>query len=509
MWIDASAGVAGDMLLAALHDAGAGLEAIRAAVEAVVPGSVGIEMRAVTRAGLRAVKADVRPLTDDPPHRTWRSIRELLATADLRPGVRERALAVFERLAAAEATVHGVAAEDVHFHEVGALDSIADVVGVCAALDDLNVGTVSAGEIALGSGRVRTAHGELPVPAPAVAELARGWRVRAGGPGELATPTGLAVIRALADTCEDLPTMTLEATGVGAGGRDTPNRPNVVRAFLSAPRELAPPPAAGAGGGPGAARAPGPSPAGAAAGASGATGPSPAGGAPVAGRAVGPSPAGGAPVAGRSVGPSPAGGAGGVTPAEGLAEAVLLEANVDDLDPRLWPGVLHGLLADGASDAWLVPILMKKGRPAHTLSVLCEPAAVATLRARIFRDTSTLGVRESARGKTALPRTFVNVALGGGTVAIKIGHLNGAIVQVMPEFADVAALAARQDRPERAVLQEALAAAATAGLAIGATLPAPAEAEAPLPQPAADRLTTTPPPPARGPSPQSGGPTAE
>ncbi|XVU29414.1 nickel pincer cofactor biosynthesis protein LarC [Actinoplanes sp. CA-054009] len=397
-WIDASAGVAGDMLLGALHDAGAGLEAIRAAVEAVIPGSVEIGVRGVSRAGLRALKADVRPLVSNPPHRTWQGIREMLLAAELRPGVRERALTVFERLARAEAAVHGVPAEEVHFHEVGALDSIADVVGVCAALDDLGVGAVSAGEVAVGSGRVRTAHGELPVPAPAVAELARGWRIRAGGPGELATPTGLAVIRALADRCEDLPPMNLEAVGVGAGGRDTPDRPNVVRVFVGRPQPA------------------------------------------------------------------------GVRGTE-RTDAILLEANIDDLDPRLWPGVIDGLMAAGASDAWLAPILMKKGRPAHTLSVLGEPGAAAALRARIFRDTSTLGVRESPRVKTALPRLFVPVDVGGVAIPIKVGHLDGVIVQVMPEFADVAALAERQGRPERAVLQEAFAAAAARDLVVGAPLP--------------------------------------
>jgi uncharacterized protein (DUF111 family) len=245
--------------------------------------------------------------------------------------------------------------------------------------------------VALGSGRVRTAHGELPVPAPAVAELARGWRVRAGGTGELATPTGMAVIRALATACEDLPPMTVDRIGVGAGGRDVPGRPNVVRVLI-----------------------------------------------------------------GHSAEPASSG-------------AVLLEANVDDLDPRLWPGVLAGLLEDGASDAWLVPIVMKKGRPAHTLTVLCEAGLVPALRARIFRDTSTLGVRASDRRKTALSRYFVEVALTGGTVAVKVGHADGLIVQVMPEFEEVAALARRAGRPERLVLQEAISAAASAGLVVGLT----------------------------------------
>jgi hypothetical protein len=150
--------------------------------------------------------------------------------------------------------------------------------------------------------------------------------------------------------------------------------------------------------------------------------------------------------------------------------AVLLEANVDDLDPRLWPGVLAGLLAAGADDAWLVPIVMKKGRPAHTLTALCAPGAVDAVRARIFRDTSTLGVRASDRRKTVLPRTVAEIAVAGTSVRIKIGHAGGVVVQVMPEFADVAALAAELGIAERVALTRAVAAAAEAGIVVGARL---------------------------------------
>jgi uncharacterized protein (TIGR00299 family) protein len=396
-WIDASAGVAGDMLLGALLDAGADLEAVRRAVDAVEPAAVRIDARAVTRAGLRGLQVEVVPLGRDPEQRTWRGIRALIGGAALPPRVRDRALAVFGRLAAAEAHVHGIAVEDVHFHEVGAWDSIADVVGVCAALEDLGVGTVSAGEVAVGSGRVRTAHGELPVPVPAVAELARGWRVLAGGTGELATPTGMAAVRALAGACTALPAMTVESVGVGAGRRDVPDRANVVRVVLGRPDRPAAP---------------------------------------------------------------------------GEERLLLLETNVDDLDPRLWPGVLAGLLAAGAADAWLTPIVMKKGRPAHTLSALCAPDHVAAVRRRFFRDTSTLGVRLTEVSRAAVDRTFTTVDVGGATIAVKVGHTDGVVLQVMPEFEDVAAAARRLDRAERLVLRDALAAAAAAGLRAGSALPA-------------------------------------
>lgn len=392
-WVDASAGIAGDMLLGALLDAGAGLEPVRAAVAAVAGPAVRISTREVRRAGLRALKAEVEALVADPPERTWRDIRELLQQAGLPEPVERNAAAVFRRLAEAEARVHGVAPDEVHFHEVGALDAIADVVGCCAALADLGITTVSAGPVALGSGRVRTRHGRLPVPAPAVAELARGWQVSAGGENELATPTGMALLRTLATTCEPLPPLLLDAVGIGAGGRDPADHPNVVRVLLGTP-----------------------------------SGP-------------------------------------------GAEELVLIEANVDDLDPRLWPGIVQGLIEDGAADAWLTPILMKKGRPAHTLSVLCASHRTDALRARIFRDTSTLGIRHSSRHRVALERGFVPVAVGDGAVSIKLGHRDGVLLQVMPEFEDVAALARAEGRPERLVLQEAATAAVAAGLTVGAAVP--------------------------------------
>jgi pyridinium-3,5-bisthiocarboxylic acid mononucleotide nickel chelatase len=381
LWIDASAGIAGDMLLAALLDAGADLAVVQRAVDAVVPGSVRLTTTEVTRAGLRARKVAVEVLAADPPHRTWDTVQQLL-------GGNDKARAVFGRLAEAEAHVHGIPVGEVRFHEVGALDAIADVVGICAALDDLGIATVSAGEVALGSGTVRSAHGELPVPVPAVAHLARGWRVRGGGRGESATPAGMAVLRSLATTCEDLPSLTADAVGTGAGTRDTPGRANVVRVITG-------------------------------------------------------------------------------TRAAAAGSAVLLEANVDDLDPRLWPGVLARLLEAGADDAWLVPILMKKGRPAHTLSVLCRPERAAVLRDQVFEHTTTLGVREHDIRKHPLGRTFVDVPVAGGTIAVKVGLRDGVIMQVMPEFEQVAALARAQGRPERQVLQEARTAAAHAGLIEG------------------------------------------
>jgi pyridinium-3,5-bisthiocarboxylic acid mononucleotide nickel chelatase len=393
-WVDATAGVAGDMLLAALVDAGAPLAALQGAVDAVAPGSIRLTAATVRRAGLRAIKVDVQPAMQDQAHRSWRDIQVLLQHADLTVQVRERAWRVFLRLAEAEARVHGVPVDEVHFHEAGAWDSIADVVGVCTALDCLEVTSLSCSAVALGAGRVVASHGDLPVPVPAVLEMAAGWRVLSGGEGELATPTGMALLTALSAESCDLPAMSVRTVGVGAGTRDVPGHPNVVRVVLGDRTD----------------RPPGP-----------------------------------------------------------LDPVVMsvLETNVDDMDPRVWPTVLASLLEAGAADAWLVPIVMKKGRPAHTLAVLTAVSRRDALRQLIFELTSTIGVREVAVTRIALDRFWVPLPVTGGRVRIKVAHHDGEILHATPEFDDAAQVAAERSVPVRRVLEEAVAAAEREGLVPG------------------------------------------
>ena len=389
-WVDARNGIAGDMLLAALLDAGASLTAVTSAVEAVLPRTVRLEVHEVRRAGMRALKLDVVKLVPDQHHRDWTTIRGLLAAADLPAPVRTAATAVFQRLADAEGRAHGIDPEQVHFHEVGAWDSIADVVGVCAAIADLGLTALAGGVVGVGSGTVRAAHGEVPVPVPAVVELAKGWPVTAGGTGELATPTGMALVTALMQPCAELPDGVIERVGIGAGTRDDPGRPNIVRVLVGE-FNLA----------------------------------------------------------------SPAASATTRTQA-----ATLLAANVDDLDPRLWPGVLASLLDAGADDAWLTPILMKKGRPAHTLNVLCAVDLASTLRDLVFELVPTLGVRQLPTIKWMLARRWETVTVFGEGVRIKLGLHDGQARTATPEFEDVAAAARASGRPEREVMAAAIAAAA-------------------------------------------------
>jgi pyridinium-3,5-bisthiocarboxylic acid mononucleotide nickel chelatase len=398
-WVDATAGVAGDMLLAALVDAGAPLAVLQGAADAVMPDSIRLASMLVSRGGMRATKVDVHPTVKDQARRGWRDIQALLDRADLAVQVREQARRVFQRLAEAEARVHGVTADDVHFHEAGGWDSIADVVGVCAALDWLGVTSMSCSAVALGSGRVAASHGDLPVPVPAVLEMSPGWRVLSGGAGELATPTGMALLTALSQECCDLPAMSVRAVGVGAGTSDVPGHPNVVRVVLG---DRADQPA---------------------------------------------------------------------QPDDPVIMSVL-ETNVDDMDPRVWPTVLASLLDAGAADAWLVPIVMKKGRPAHTLVVLTPVNRRDALRGLIFELTSTIGVREVAVTRIALGRFWVPVPVAGGQIRVKVAHRGGEVVHATPEFDDVAEVAAERSVPVRQVLQEAAAAAEREGFVPGRPLQA-------------------------------------
>jgi uncharacterized protein (TIGR00299 family) protein len=368
------------MFLGALVDAGAPLSTLQAAVDAVGVEPVRLEQRAVTRQGIAATRVDVQAPPSDVT-RTWADIRGLLDRAPLDDAVRARSLDVFARLARAEAAAHGVGADEVHFHEVGALDAIADVVASCAGLEALGISEAVASPVTLGSGTASGAHGVVPVPGPAVlALLAEAGAPVQSGPSasEMCTPTGAALLAATVSTWGGLPLMTVTATGVGAGSRDDEGVANVLRVVI-----------------------------------------------------------------------------GDRVTIDGSTESVVLSANVDDLDPRLWPAVLARLLDAGADDAWLTPILMKKGRPAHTLSVLTDRGRAESLRRVVFTETSTIGLREQVVTKHALARELRTVDVDGESVRVKVALLDGAVVNATPEFDDVVAAASRLGRPVKSVLAAA------------------------------------------------------
>ena len=240
LWIDAPTGLAGDMLLAALLDLGVDQAVVESPLAALgLAGRYRLTQHEARSGGLRGIRVDVQGLEDQPPHRHWSEIRDQIHAAALAPSLKQTVLAVFTRLADAEATVHGTSAEAVHFHEVGAIDALVDVVGVCAAMQDLNPAEVVCSPLPAGSGTVSTAHGLLPVPVPAVLELARRHRIPLlqGGElpsGELVTPTGLALVSVLADRFMAPDVLVAETIGIGLGHRQL-DRPNLVRLVLHTP----------------------------------------------------------------------------------------------------------------------------------------------------------------------------------------------------------------------------------------------------------------------------------
>lgn len=382
-WLDCSSGVSGDMLLGALSALDA-LTELGDVLAAVPDLGVTLTTADVRRGALQARHVQVG--VGDGPPRNRADVQAVLDRLPLPTPVRNTAGRVFDRLAIAEAAVHGVSPEEIYFHEIGAVDSIVDVVGACLGFHTLGLAGLTVSPIALGSGAIKTMHGVVPVPGPAVLELLRDTEliVTSGdAPVELATPTGIAVLAELATSAGQLPTMTVEAVGIGAGNRDLEQRPNVVRLVVG-------------------------------------------------------------------------------EAADSSEDWWLLEANVDDLDPRLWPGVIDALLAAGAADAWLTPILMKKGRPAHTLSALAPATLAAGVERVIFEQTTTIGLRTTPVGKRALDRQWVEVEVGGRSIRVKVARLDGVVVTATPEWVDVEAAATALGRPARQVLADAVSAARAA-----------------------------------------------
>jgi uncharacterized protein (TIGR00299 family) protein len=385
-WLDAASGASGDMLLGALVDAGTDLAAIESAVVAVAPERIGLSSTPVTRGGLRARRVVV-DVAESITHRGLDEVVELIQQAETEATVRQHAVSVFTSLAEAEAAVHGTTVDQVHFHEVGALDAIADIVGVCAGFSALGLDQVHCSPVAVGSGSISTEHGQLSVPPPAVASLLRGAPTYAGmAEAELCTPTGAALLTHWVTHWGPQPPMTVSDIGTGAGGRDFSTHANVLRLLVGEPST-----------------------------------------------------------------------ASGSTADAGSPQTVVLETNVDDLDPRLWPRVLSLLLQRGASDAWLTPILMKKGRAAHTLSVLVRSERLEEVRAAVYAETSAIGMRSHPVDKHELAREIQVVEVDGRQIRVKVAKSAGAVVNIQPEYDDVVAAADALGRPAKSVLAEAAA----------------------------------------------------
>ncbi|MDP9241912.1 MAG: nickel pincer cofactor biosynthesis protein LarC [Actinomycetota bacterium] len=395
LYFDCIAGISGDMALGALIDAGADFEAVKHGLASLPIDAFTIDVEETETQGLRATRVVVETAAAG-VIRTYASIRALLEAADLPEEAHRLAQRVFRRLAEAEAMVHRKEVESVTFHEVGAVDSIVDITGTALALSTLGIERAFSSPVPTGMGMTRSEHGAMPIPAPAVVELLRGAPLYSKGVNaELVTPTGAAILSALVEGYGELPPMRVGAVGYGAGSQQL-DFPNVLRVIIGDDVDVPKPALV-------------------------------------------------------SLDLAETGEA-----VEAATDEIILETNVDDLEPELYEYVIERLLAAGAQDAWLTPIVMKKSRPAVTVSVLCAREQAQEMRRILFRETGTLGVRTVPVSKTALAREMLKVETAFGPVAVKIGIHEGRVVTLSPEFEDCARLAREFGVPAREVHQEAV-----------------------------------------------------
>jgi pyridinium-3,5-bisthiocarboxylic acid mononucleotide nickel chelatase len=387
-YFDPFSGASGDMTLGALVDAGLSIDDLRNELARIDLSGYEIHAEQYEQHGITGTRVHVVLAQKDHHHRHWSDIRRMIESSDLREGTKRRALHIFQGLAEAEARVHDMPVDDVHFHEVGAVDSIVDIVGAAAGLELLGIEQVYSGTLRDGTGFVRAAHGILPVPAPATAELIS----MANAPlkphdveSEMLTPTGAAILTRLATF--ERPEIVPSSVGYGFGSREFP-WPNALRVWIGEHvrkerREI------------------------------------------------------------------PNQSAAGHEPIE-----ILLETNIDDMNPEFYEPLLEKLFEHGALDVYLTPITMKRGRPATKVSVISDLNHRRTLETVLMEHTSTLGIRMVPIERTKAGRRIETVTTRWGEVRVKLKIWNGRVTDLAPEYVDCHAIVEAHEVPIKLVYGE-------------------------------------------------------
>ncbi|MEW5919476.1 MAG: nickel pincer cofactor biosynthesis protein LarC [Bacillota bacterium] len=393
LYLDCPAGAAGDMILAALLDCGLSPALLQEKLKLLPLDGYHFNVATVHKNGLRALQVQIN-CTEKQPRRNLTTITELLHKATLTPFVREKSLAVFQALARAEARIHNLPLEEIHFHELGAVDSIIDIVGSLLALEMLGVETLSASPLPLGRGWQNTAHGSVPLPAPATLEIIREFNIPCYGlplEGETVTPTGAALLAVTCSAFSPSPSMRIGHIGYGAGQKDFPH-PNILRAWQGTLID----------------------------GAVAATGQAQAG------------------------------------ERDGdlfAAPLEIIEANIDDLNPEIYEYLLERLFAGGALDVYFSPIQMKKNRPAVKVTILADPQKSHLLGQILLQETTTIGYRRQPAEKIMLRRGERYVDTPWGKVKIKVAGSHPHYYNIAPEYADCVRIAREKGIPLKKIYQ--------------------------------------------------------
>ena len=375
LYFDCFAGASGDMILGAMVAAGVDPNALREQLSRLNVDGFGINFETVDRSGLSATYARVETAHEH-KHRHLSDIKRIIENSGVSDAAKNLSIQIFTRLAEAEARVHNEPVDHVHFHEVGALDAIVDIVGAAICFDLLKIDRFLSSPLHVGSGTIQMAHGRFPVPPPAVAELLKGVPFYSTDiQGELLTPTGAAIITTVCREFGPIPPMKTDVTGYGAGTRQYKDFPNVLRVML------------------------------------------------------------------------------GQTEVDSAADEKLwmIETNIDDMSPQLLGHVMDVAFEQGALDCYFTPVQMKKNRPGVLLSVLCEAEKKESLLELLFTETTTLGVRSYEVTRRALRRSMMRVETQYGPIDVKVAHLNGRVVNEMPEFDQVRAAATKAGVPLKVV----------------------------------------------------------
>lgn len=395
LYFDCFAGASGNMILGALVALGVNKNELVEQIRLLDVSDFEIEFTTMDQSGISAIHAAVK-ITPEHAHRHLRTIEKIINDSRLNESVKTRTIAIFTKLAEAEAKVHGTDASKIHFHEVGAMDAIIDVVGACVGFEILGIEKFACSKIHTGSGFVKMAHGKFPIPPPAVAEILQSKNApiyQTEIEGELITPTGAAIIATVCDSFGKLPEMKIEKTAYGAGTREYKDFPNALRLILGeTENELW----------------------------------------------------------------EESNGKWKMKNGKSNENLLLLETNIDDLSPEILGFVMERAFESGALDCWFTPIQMKKNRPATMISILCEPPKREVLTELLYTETTTLGVRIRPVERECLPRETVKVETEYGAINVKIAKFKNKIVNAKPEYDQIREIALKSNKSLREIEREVL-----------------------------------------------------